>query len=227
MVEYTHVCDLCRAGLEYLTFFYAILPAGGYSGEICSSVAGTWAGHVTTTYDPSLICMVSALTGGDNCNSYCQAMGRPCIKAMDNVNSDNGAAKADGSCEVGGGTPSCDGGQTEEECAQGAPKGWTRVTLVTVADPCGSCIGCAQNWVGQICGCGPAACADLDVPAGDTICAAITGDWHSTIDKSWYDPNKVRQISHPRTWCVQYQGRQSDARACTHLWSGLRDWRGE
>jgi hypothetical protein len=110
--------------------------ADGFEGEVCTLVTGDWAGHVTTTYDSNLVCFVSALTNGDTCNSYCTALGRTCIKAMDNINSDNGAAKTDGTCEVGGGTPSCDGGQSAEECAQ----------------------GCAQGWVGQICGCGPAAC---------------------------------------------------------------------
>jgi hypothetical protein len=47
--------------------------------------------------------------------------------------------------------------------------------------------------VGQICGCGPAACAGLDVPAGDTVCDAISGDWHNTSDMSYYDANQVRR----------------------------------
>ena len=114
------------------------------------------------SYDPLLVCFIGTATQGDTCMNYCASLDRLCIAAMDNV----------GDCGIGGGTPSCDAGQSRDECAN----------------------GCNQQWQGQICGCGPAACTGLDVPAGDTICAAITGDWHSTIDKATYGPNMVCEI---------------------------------
>ena len=60
---------------------------------ICESISGAW--HQTidpSGYDGGAVCFISAATGGDNCQNYCAALGRPCMQAQDNA----------GDCGVGG-----------------------------------------------------------------------------------------------------------------------------
>jgi hypothetical protein len=60
---------------------------------ICDSITGSWHNTVDSTgYDGGAICFIGAATGGDNCNNYCAALGRPCMQAQDNV----------GACGIGG-----------------------------------------------------------------------------------------------------------------------------
>ena len=119
----------------------------GCAGRLTAPFGASRPGQTHTlsdSYDDELICYVSALTGGQSCNDFCRAQGRDCLRGMDNINTNscadcndgsgephaNGDTRADGTCGVGGDTPSCDAGQSAEDCDN----------------------GCAQNWVGQICG---------------------------------------------------------------------------
>ena len=66
------------------------IPAGD---TVCPQTTGTWHNTVDTSqYDPNAVCFIGAATGGTNCNAYCNALGRDCMQAQDNV----------GACGIGG-----------------------------------------------------------------------------------------------------------------------------
>ena len=93
------------------------------------------------------MCEIRADTSGDNCKNFCEALGRPCLHAQDNV----------GQCGVGqdhtrqdmddnGERPIVlNGANDRERHASKSAQSDTRPRPTA---------GCNQNWGGQICGCG-------------------------------------------------------------------------